>query len=98
MDARLETREGLSASLQPSVRKAKFREGEAPAEPGSIVSRRPPEAPKQAISGRRAKARLRLGRSLALPSQTPSEVDNSRGAMTCSGELARLSHHRIAHS
>ncbi len=43
------------------------REDEAPAEPNTTAGRRPPEAPYNASGGRRAKARVRLGRSLALP-------------------------------
>ena len=40
---------------------------EAPAEPGTTAGRRPPEALIDASGGRRAKVRLRLGGSRALP-------------------------------
>jgi hypothetical protein len=51
-----------------------FREGEAPAEPGATAGRRPLEASFWASGGRRAKARPRLGGSLALPFFAPDGV------------------------
>ncbi len=53
-------------------------EGEAPAEPKTTAGRRPPEASYRASGGRRAKARIRLGGSLALPFQSRSQAVGTR--------------------